>query len=119
MNLPQKRKHVNDTQEILETIFLEQGITWKPRAFTNFCISKNIHLADDLVVNDRLIYSWISRCKYKAKWDKEEQKDKMNYCLDRNAVNAKTEYPIRLFSRNEEFGENKIDHTYGLIYFPL
>ncbi|CAG8778289.1 449_t:CDS:1, partial [Ambispora leptoticha] len=38
--------HVNDTQEALEAIFLEQGITWKPRAFTNFCISKDIHIAD-------------------------------------------------------------------------
>ncbi|CAG8735386.1 20650_t:CDS:2 [Cetraspora pellucida] len=61
VNLPQKHKHVNDTQETLEAIFLEQGITWKPRAFTNFCISKNIHLANNPVVNDRLIYSWISR----------------------------------------------------------
>ncbi|CAG8680652.1 13525_t:CDS:2, partial [Gigaspora margarita] len=72
VNLPQKRKHVNDTQETLEAIFLEQGITWKPRAFTDLCISKNIHLADDPVVNDRLIYSWISRRKYKAKQEKEE-----------------------------------------------
>ncbi|CAG8766272.1 19436_t:CDS:2, partial [Racocetra fulgida] len=72
VNLPQKRKHVDDTQETLEAIFLEQGITWKPRAFTNFCISKDIHLADDPVVNDRLIYSWIGRRKYKAKREKEE-----------------------------------------------
>ncbi|CAG8701711.1 14454_t:CDS:2, partial [Gigaspora rosea] len=49
VNLPQKRKHVNDTQETLEAIFLEQGITWKPCAFTDLCISKNIHLADDPV----------------------------------------------------------------------
>ncbi|CAG8782969.1 4532_t:CDS:2, partial [Cetraspora pellucida] len=49
VNLPQKCKHVNDTQETLEVIFLEQGTNWKPHAFTDFCISKNIHLADDLV----------------------------------------------------------------------
>ncbi|RIB16210.1 hypothetical protein C2G38_2038762 [Gigaspora rosea] len=72
VNLTQKRKHINDTQEILEAIFLEQGITWKLRAFTDLCISKNIHLADDPVVNNRLIYSWISRYKYKAKQEKEE-----------------------------------------------
>ncbi|CAG8746703.1 16480_t:CDS:2, partial [Dentiscutata heterogama] len=78
VNLPQKRKHVNDTQETLEAIFLEQGITWKPRAFTNFCISKNIHLANYSVVNDRLIYSWISRRKYKAKQEKKEQEEELD-----------------------------------------